>query len=70
MVSVYTASGIERIMSGAKDQDEAARIAENLRAGGYTDIVIRKTGVKLTSDRNLEDRDAVRVQQENIQEKV
>ena len=25
---------------------------------------------KLTSDRNLEDRDAVRVQQENIQEKV
>ena len=64
VVSVYTASGIERIMSGAKDQDEAARIAENLRAGGYTDIVIRKTG------RNLEDRDAVRVQQENIQEKV
>lgn len=53
IVSVYTASGLERIMSGAKDQDEAAKIAENLKAGGYTDIVIRKAEDKLTPDRNL-----------------
>lgn len=53
IVSVYTESGLERVMSGAKDQDEAARIAENLKAGGYTDIVIRKAEDKLTPDGNL-----------------
>ena len=42
IVSVYTESGVERVMSAARDQDEAARIAENLRSGGYTDVVIRK----------------------------
>ena len=54
IVSVYTESGLERIMSGAKDQDEAAQIAENLRSGGYTDIVIRQVEDKLTPDNNLE----------------
>lgn len=44
VVSVYTSAGIERIMSVAKGAEEAARIAENLRNGGYTEINIRKVG--------------------------
>lgn len=42
IVLAITGSGYERIMSVAKNLEEAATIAENLRNGGYSDVSIRR----------------------------